>query len=105
MLACLGWTRPRLFATVLGEVALIGLAAGILGALLSVPLAAALGLHASPGRAALAIPRRGGAGRASAGAVPAWLAARADPVAAVRPAGAGRPARPPARPASPAWPW
>ena len=31
MLACLGWTRPRLFAVVLGEVALIGLTAGILG--------------------------------------------------------------------------
>jgi FtsX-like permease family protein len=32
VLACLGWTRPRLFAVVLGELAAIGLAAGVLGA-------------------------------------------------------------------------
>ncbi|MGH3165962.1 MAG: FtsX-like permease family protein, partial [Trebonia sp.] len=56
VLAALGWTRPRLFAVVLGEVAMIGLIAGILGALLSPSLAAAVGLHASPTRAALAIP-------------------------------------------------
>lgn len=30
VLTCLGWTRPRVFATVLGEVTLIGLTAGIL---------------------------------------------------------------------------
>ena len=84
VLAALGWTRPRLFAVVLGEVALIGLAAGILGALLAVPLAAALGLHASPARAALAIPVAI-ALAVVAGSVPAWLAARADPVASVRP--------------------
>jgi putative ABC transport system permease protein len=54
VLTCLGWTRPRVFATVLGEVTLIGLTAGILGALLSPPLATALGLHASLARAALA---------------------------------------------------
>jgi putative ABC transport system permease protein len=84
VLAALGWTRPRLFAAVLGEVALTGLAAGILGALLSPPLAAALGLHASPARAALAIPIAM-ALAVVAGAVPATLAARADPVASVRP--------------------
>ena len=32
VLACLGWTRPRLFTAVLGELAAIGLAAGLLGA-------------------------------------------------------------------------
>jgi putative ABC transport system permease protein len=84
VLACLGWTRYRLFAAVLGEVSLIGLAAGILGALLSPPLAAALGLHASPVRAALAIPVAMGVALV-AGAVPAALAARAEPIAAVRP--------------------
>jgi putative ABC transport system permease protein len=84
VLAALGWTRPRLFAVVLGEVALIGLIAGILGALLAVPLAVALGLHASPARAALAIPVAI-ALAVVAGSVPAWLAARADPVASVRP--------------------
>jgi len=84
VLAALGWTRPRLFAVVLGEVALIGLTAGILGALLSPPLAAAVGLHASPARAALAIPIAMAVALV-AGAIPAWLAARADPVASVRP--------------------
>ena len=84
VLAALGWTRPRLFAAVLGEVAMIGLAAGVLGALASPPLAAALGLHASPARAALAIPVAM-ALAVVAGAGPAWLAARADPVASVRP--------------------
>jgi putative ABC transport system permease protein len=81
VLTCLGWTRPRVFATVLGEVTLIGLTAGVLGALLSPPLAVALGLHASPARAALAIPVAMALALA-AGAVPA---ARAEPVAAVRP--------------------
>jgi cell division protein FtsX len=85
VLACLGWTRPRLFAAVLSEVALIGLVAGLLGALLSPPLAAALGLHASVARAALAIPIAM-ALAIGAGAVPAWLAARAEPVDTVRPA-------------------
>jgi putative ABC transport system permease protein len=84
VLAALGWTRPRLFAAVLGEVTLIGLAAGILGALLAPPLAAALGLHASAARAALAVPVAVALALA-AGAVPAWLAARAEPVAAARP--------------------
>ncbi len=85
VLTCLGWTRPRVFATVLGEVTLIGLTAGILGALLSPPLAAALGLHASVTRAALAIPVAMALALV-AGAVPAALAARAEPMAAVRPA-------------------
>jgi putative ABC transport system permease protein len=84
ILAALGWTKPRLFALVLGEVAMIGLIAGILGTLLSPLLAAALGLHASLARAALAIPVAM-ALAVVAGAVPAWLAARADPVACVRP--------------------
>ena len=89
VLAALGWTRPRLFAALLGEVALTGLTAGILGALLSPPLAAALGLHASPARAALAIPVAVTLA-VVAGAVPATLAARADPVASVRPPEIGR---------------
>ncbi|MGH3284816.1 MAG: FtsX-like permease family protein, partial [Streptosporangiaceae bacterium] len=84
VLAALGWTRPRLFVTVLGEVAVTGLIAGLLGAVASPPLAAALGLHASPARAVLAIPVAVGLAIV-AGAVPAWLAARADPVSAVRP--------------------
>ena len=84
VLACLGWTRPRLFAVVLGELAVIGLTAGILGGLASLPIAALLHLHASPGRAALAVPAAVILA-AAAGIGPAWLAARADPVASVRP--------------------
>ena len=84
VLACLGWTRPRLFASVLGEIAAIGLAAGILGAVLALGLSPALGLHASPERALLAVPVAA-AVAVLAGLVPAWLGARADPVEAVRP--------------------
>jgi putative ABC transport system permease protein len=84
VLACLGWTRPRLFATVLGELAAIGLAAGLAGGLISLPLASALGLHVSAARAALAVPVAM-ALAVAAGAVPAWLGCRADPAASVRP--------------------
>jgi hypothetical protein len=84
VLACLGWSRPRLFAVVLGELAWIGLAAGVAGGLLSLPLSAVLHLHASVARAALAVPAAVVLALA-AGAVPAWLAARADPIASVRP--------------------
>ncbi len=85
VLACLGWTRPRLFTAVLGELAAIGLTAGILGAAAALPLSSALGLHASPGRAALAVPIAV-AVAVTAGVAPAWLAATAEPVASVRPA-------------------
>jgi hypothetical protein len=84
VLACLGWTRPRLFTAVLGELAAIGLAAGLLGAATALPLSSALGLHASPGRAALAVPIAV-AVALIAGLAPAWLAATAQPVASVRP--------------------
>jgi putative ABC transport system permease protein len=84
VLACLGWTRPRLFTAVLGELAGIGLTAGLLGAALALPLSALLGLHASPARAALAIPVAITVA-VLAGLVPAWLAARAEPLAAIRP--------------------
>lgn len=85
VLACLGWTRPRLFSAVLGELAAIGLTAGILGAAAALPLSAALGLHASPGRAALAVPVAVVVALI-AGLIPAWLAARTDPVASIHPA-------------------
>jgi len=84
VLACLGWTRTRLFGAVLGELAAIGLLAGVLAAAASLPAAALLGLHASAGRALLAVPAAV-AVAVVAGAPPAWLAARADPVTAVRP--------------------
>lgn len=85
VLGCLGWTRPRLFAAVLAELAGLGLAAGLLGTVAALPLSSALGLHASPARAALAVPVAVVVALI-AGAVPAWQATRAEPLAAVRPA-------------------
>jgi putative ABC transport system permease protein len=84
VLACLGWTRPRIYAAVLGELALLGLGAGVAGGALSLPLAAALHLHVSLGRAILAVPAAV-ALAVAAGGVPAWLASRAEPIAAIRP--------------------
>ena len=84
VLAAVGWRRSRLFATVLGELAGIGLAAGLLAAATALPVSAALGLDVSPGRALLAVPVAM-AVAVVAGLTPAWLAARADPVSSVRP--------------------
>ena len=83
VLACLGWTRPRLFAAVLGELAAIGLVAGALGTATALPVSAALGLHASPRRAVLAVPVAVVVA-VLAGLLPAWRAARAEPLASVR---------------------
>ncbi|HEY8044834.1 MAG TPA: FtsX-like permease family protein [Streptosporangiaceae bacterium] len=84
VLAAVGWRRSRLFATVLGELAGIGLAAGLLAAVIAVPVSAGLGLDAAPGGALLAVPVAMAVAVAG-GLVPAWLAARADPVSSVRP--------------------
>jgi putative ABC transport system permease protein len=84
VLASLGWRRSRLFATVLGELAGIGLAAGLLAAAIAIPISAALGLDAAPLRTLLAVPVAV-AVAVAAGLAPAWLAARADPVSSVRP--------------------
>ena len=84
VLAAVGWRRSRLFATVLGELAGMGVAAGLLAAAVAVPVSAGLGLRASPGRALLAVPVAM-AVAVVAGLAPAWLAARADPVSSVRP--------------------
>jgi putative ABC transport system permease protein len=84
VLAAVGWSRSRLFATVLGELAAIGLGAGLLATAVSVPISAALGLDASPTRAVLAVPVAVAVAVAG-GLAPAWLAARADPVSSVRP--------------------
>jgi putative ABC transport system permease protein len=84
VLAAVGWRRSRLFATVLGELAGIGLGAGLVAAAISVPISAALGLNASPGWALLAVPVAIVVA-VVAGLAPAWAAARADPVTSVRP--------------------
>lgn len=85
VLACVGWSRPRLFGVVLGELTLVGVAAGLLGFGIAVPAGAAAGLHVSVGHALLAVPAAVLLALLS-GLVPARQAARADPLAAVRPA-------------------
>jgi len=84
VLACVGWSRPRLFGLILGELAVIGLVAGLIGALLSWPLARALGVDFSVQRALIAVPAAVLVA-AAAGVGPARRASRADPLAAVRP--------------------
>jgi putative ABC transport system permease protein len=85
ILACVGWPARKLFTYMLTEVALVGALAGLAGLLVALPLGAALGLPVGGWRAAAAIP---GATLLAllAGTVPALRAARADPLAAVRPA-------------------
>ncbi|MGI9185769.1 MAG: FtsX-like permease family protein [Solirubrobacteraceae bacterium] len=85
VLAALGWTASRRFAVMIGEVATIGLTAGLLGALVALPVSAAAGVHSSLLRAALAIPAALLLALL-AGAIPAARAARLEPIAAVRPA-------------------
>ncbi len=103
VLAAVGWRRSRLFATALGELAGMGLAAGLLAAAIAVPLSAGLGLRASPGRALLAVPVAMAVAVVPAGLSQAWLAARADPVSSVRPPVLGGPPRAPASAGSPPW--
>jgi putative ABC transport system permease protein len=84
VLAAVGWRRSRLFSAVLGELAGIGLAAGLLATVIAVPVSATLSLDASPGWALLAVPVAIVVA-VVAGLAPAWAAARADPVSSVRP--------------------
>ncbi|MDW5324567.1 FtsX-like permease family protein [Plantactinospora sp. KLBMP9567] len=87
VLACLGWPARRIGAAILGEVALIGLAAGVLSLLLAAPLGALLGVQVGWWRAALAVPVALLVA-VVAGAGPAVRAARSHPAAALRPAAA-----------------
>ncbi|MHB1433190.1 MAG: FtsX-like permease family protein, partial [Streptosporangiaceae bacterium] len=81
-LRSLGWPRRSIFALVLGEVIALGLLAGVLGALLSAALISGLGLAVPLWRAALVLPVAFVLALA-AGAWPAWIAARAQPLAAL----------------------
>ena len=77
ILAALGWTTGRLFAVVLAEVAVLGLAAGVLGGLLALPLAARAADRRRPPRRA---PGAAGlAARIAAGARGRQRAAHARP--------------------------
>ncbi|MFI7487248.1 FtsX-like permease family protein [Micromonospora echinaurantiaca] len=83
VLACLGWPARRIGALILGEVALLGLVAGLLSLGLAVPLGAALGIDVDWRRAALAVPVALLLALV-AGLLPALRAARAHPAAALR---------------------
>lgn len=83
-LLCLGWPQQRIFAVMLGELALIGLLAGLLGTALAVALVRLLSLDMPLVQAALVTPVSVGLA-VLAGLVPAWRAARSGPLDAVRP--------------------
>lgn len=82
VLTCLGWPRGRITALVLGEVTLVGLAAGTLSLALAFPLAAVTGIQLTPTRALLAVPVAV-ALAATAGLIPALRATRTYPWAAL----------------------
>ena len=84
VLSCLGWTGRELFTVILGELAALGLIAGVLGGALALPISAAAGFHGSVQHAALAIPAAV-ALALLAGVFPALRAASMTPTAAIRP--------------------
>lgn len=85
VLACLGWSRGRLFRVILWELGIIGLSAGIIGVGLAYPIAAITGLPFSWTRVGLVIPAAVMLALL-AGVGPARRAARSDPGTAVIPA-------------------
>lgn len=91
VLACVGWSKARLFALVAGELTMVGLAAGIGGGLLAWGAGAALGAPITITRASLAVPAALVVAL-TAGILPAWRAAQAPPLEAVQP-GAAAPKR------------
>ncbi|WP_405091204.1 ABC transporter permease [Micromonospora sp. NBC_01392] len=88
VLACLGWPARRIGALVLGEVATLGLVAGLLAVGLAVPLGRALDIDVDWRRALVAVPVALLLALV-AGLAPALRAARAHPAAALRPPVAG----------------
>jgi ABC-type lipoprotein release transport system permease subunit len=91
VLACLGWGRAALFRLVLGELALVGLVTGIVGAALAETLALALRLDLPWWHALLVVPIALGLA-CVAGVAPAYAATRGRPLDAVYsvPGGGGR---------------
>ncbi len=85
VLRALGWSTREVFTAVLAEIVAIGLAAGLVGVMLALPLSAALGLSLPASRVAAVVPIAVLVA-GLAGLLPARRAARARPVDAVRPA-------------------
>jgi hypothetical protein len=89
VLACLGWGRAALFRLVLGELALVGFATGVVGAALAEILALALGLQLPWWHALLVVPIALGLA-CVAGLAPAYAATRGRPLDAVYSVAGGR---------------
>jgi putative ABC transport system permease protein len=85
VLRALGWGRRQVFVLVLGEVTVLGLLAGLVGAAVSVAVIDGLKLSLPLWRAALVLPVAVILATLS-GLIPAWLAARAEPIDALAPA-------------------
>ncbi|GIE99574.1 FtsX-like permease family protein [Paractinoplanes rishiriensis] len=92
ILACVGWTRRHLMTLLAAEMAAVGLAAGLLGTIVAIPLAWAFGLTLSWTHLLLTIPAAVLLALLAGGG-PAWRAARPDPAATIRPAVSARAAR------------
>jgi hypothetical protein len=82
VLACLGWGRAALFRLVLGELALVGLITGVIGAVLAEILALVLRLQLPWWHALLVVPIALGLACVS-GLAPAYAATRGRPLDAV----------------------
>jgi len=79
-----GWSRAAIFSVLLGELLLIGLAAGVLGVGLAAAAVAAFSLHAKLWVTLLVLPLALSISLV-AGLVPAWRASLLDPLATLRP--------------------
>ncbi|MGW5047865.1 FtsX-like permease family protein [Streptomyces griseoluteus] len=82
-LRCLGWSSGEVLRLVLGELAVIGLAAGAAGTVVAYALGRVLGQPDTGAKSLLVLPVAFLLATA-AGMVPAWLATRLGPMEAVR---------------------
>ncbi len=83
-LLTLGWSRAAIFTAVLAEVLVVGVVAGILGTALAGLLVASFALHLALLKTLLVLPLAVVLALVS-GLIPAWLAARGEPLDALRP--------------------
>lgn len=88
-LRCLGWSPGQVFAVVLGELALVGLAAGLVGTAIAAALVEAFSLQLPVARTLLVAPVAVVLA-VVAGLLPAARAAHAQPLDALRPAAVTR---------------
>ena len=88
-LLTLGWSPGEIFAAVLGELALVGLLAGLVGMLFAAALVELFSLDFSIANTLYVLPLALGLALV-AGLAPAWQAARGLPLDAIRPVVAGK---------------